>query len=525
MPSRRLLIVVALGAACALVASCGSVPSERPPLAIDRGAAPAADSVDGPVAPPGLSVPESDLAWTECAGDVTATHELPPLPPGVQLDCSTLIVPVDHSGSLVEPIELGVARARLEGTPVDAPPVVLTTSTAQASSRALATMAADSSPLIASRPVVAVDRRGTGLSTPISCLSQGLIEEHIDLTRDADDIADRTAAVARISRESTLSCTDQLEPMETFFTVENAARDLELLRAEWGLDRLALVGSGEGATLALTYATLFPDKVSRLVLDSPLAMPTAPPPIPGSDNLASAKQQSEGAEAAMGAFAAHCTATDCALGPDPIATIQEMIADARAGRLGFVTPGTIISTTIGLLGDSKGTAEQRMDTLADALAQARNRQPAELLRLSLGQHAAGSSDGQYIGRCSDTLARATAADVQERAEQWRNDHPIVGDQLLLRTLLCTSWPTIELVPTDLEAPLPTMLLEGTRDPRAGAGTIRELRGQLLANGSTVSSVTWQGTGHGAALSSACAAEQVAFFITDGQASAATTCPR
>jgi proline iminopeptidase len=45
--------------------------------------------------------------------------------------------------------------------------------------------------------------------------------------------------------------------------------DLEDLREQWGLERLALVGYSWGGLLALLYAVEFPDRVSRLALVSP----------------------------------------------------------------------------------------------------------------------------------------------------------------------------------------------------------------------------------------------------------------
>lgn len=45
--------------------------------------------------------------------------------------------------------------------------------------------------------------------------------------------------------------------------------DLEELRDQWGLERLAIAGYSWGGLLALLYATQFPDRVDRLALVSP----------------------------------------------------------------------------------------------------------------------------------------------------------------------------------------------------------------------------------------------------------------
>jgi pimeloyl-ACP methyl ester carboxylesterase len=63
---------------------------------------------------------------------------------------------------------------------------------------------------------------------------------------------------------------DSATPAETSsYRCDRQVDDVEALRAHLGLDRLDLVGHSAGATLALLYATRYPDRVDRLVLLNP----------------------------------------------------------------------------------------------------------------------------------------------------------------------------------------------------------------------------------------------------------------
>ncbi|MFC9433544.1 alpha/beta hydrolase [Nocardia sp. NPDC057030] len=51
-------------------------------------------------------------------------------------------------------------------------------------------------------------------------------------------------------------------------TTENTARDMDAVRAALGLDRISYLGTSYGTYLGAVYASLFPDRVERMVLDS-----------------------------------------------------------------------------------------------------------------------------------------------------------------------------------------------------------------------------------------------------------------
>ena len=52
-----------------------------------------------------------------------------------------------------------------------------------------------------------------------------------------------------------------------FYSSIDSARDIDLLRAQLGLDRIAIGGISYGTYVSQVYARLFPSRTERLLLD------------------------------------------------------------------------------------------------------------------------------------------------------------------------------------------------------------------------------------------------------------------
>ncbi|MBF6328950.1 alpha/beta fold hydrolase [Nocardia transvalensis] len=93
---------------------------------------------------------------------------------------------------------------------------------------------------------VAVQPRGMPFATPLDCRGAG----HKD-------------------RGATRSACDAAQPgyVQTI-TTENTARDLDVVRAALGLERIDFLGISYGTYLGAVYASLFPERIDKLVLDS-----------------------------------------------------------------------------------------------------------------------------------------------------------------------------------------------------------------------------------------------------------------
>ncbi|WP_054815443.1 alpha/beta hydrolase [Nocardia arizonensis] len=105
--------------------------------------------------------------------------------------------------------------------------------------------------------LIAVQPRGLRWATPLQC---------------AIDTAEPEAQQVSLgggSRDEIKAACDAARPgyLDTI-TTENTARDMDAVRAALGLDRIDYLGTSYGTYLGAVYATLFGDRVHRMVLDS-----------------------------------------------------------------------------------------------------------------------------------------------------------------------------------------------------------------------------------------------------------------
>ena len=424
-------VVVALGAAT--LTACAAGPSQRPPVAVvdDDLARQQAPATTTGQPPPSTAddVPVTDLDWRDCTAQTRSSLTLPAGPAGLVLECATLPVQLDPgvSGQL----DLGLLRARLPSTPMAAP-LVLTTGADAPSTATLARIAtAADDGLLAARPVVALDRRGTGGSTPLSCLTPAQRAALVEVDPDRGGATSDDALLA--GRDATQECTDVLTPAELSLSTDRASDDLEALRTRWGVERLSLYGAGEGAGVAVRYAVAHPTRLAHLVLDSPTD-PTA-------DVASAADTAAAGAEAAFDAFAARCVALGCPLGADPRAAVTALLEQARAGTLAAAGSRRVLSSGTLLATLRTALATPGSPGLVDALATAGAGDASAVLALADATVLDRGLDGRFAVRCSDASLRPTPDQVGALVATFRSAHPLFGAQAAGDLAECLSWPT------------------------------------------------------------------------------------
>jgi pimeloyl-ACP methyl ester carboxylesterase len=176
--------------------------------------------------------------------------------------------------------------------------------------------------------IVGFDPRGTGSSdAPLDCKvdqeTQGIYSIPY-ATPETDPMALLKKDQSYVDR-----CTSLNRDILPYVTTANVARDLDLLRQDVGDQKLNYLGFSYGTFLGATYASLFPGKLGRVVLDGPVDA-TDYINDPHADLLA----QTGGFERALGRFFQACAAdqADCLGfgGSDPWAAFDQLVDQANA---------------------------------------------------------------------------------------------------------------------------------------------------------------------------------------------------
>ena len=204
--------------------------------------------------------------------------------------------------------------------------------------------------LLDSYDMVGFSPRGTGSSTRLGCgtneLKRFVDPSPLQLT-DAN-----LANAAYNDRKTAEACLKN--PLTPYITTDATARDMDLLRALLGEDKLNYLGYSYGTWLGSWYASLFPDKVGRMVLDSSWDFSSTPEQTMLA--MVTARQQLH--DGVLLPYAArHSTYFD--LGVSPADT------NAKLHALSSPVQG-LLNYTLGNLTYSRSDADGYLDTLRAA---------------------------------------------------------------------------------------------------------------------------------------------------------------
>jgi pimeloyl-ACP methyl ester carboxylesterase len=506
---RHVTIATSLIVVTALLAGCAPGLAANPRFAINSGARPRGRTAATPPhnGPPPIAAPKNDMSWRDCTSREFVNAAVPAAP-GVTLDCASYDADLDPVNGSAGTVSIGVVRARSAKTPRDAGPLVFTTGWDLPSSLQLPVwLSRAGADVLNSHPIVAVDRRGMGTSSPVDCLDQFDRQAMRDQAQfEAGD--DPVANLADITQSATTSCTDTIAPGDSAYDNTHAATDIERLRSIWDVPTLALVGIGSGAQVALTYASAHPDRIARLVLDSPIAF--------GVGAEAAAEQRVKGQQAALDAFAAQCAAVSCPLGADPKAAVNSLLANARAsvGPAGasLASVANAISTALGI---PNGDRVNTTIGLANALASARSGDTNMLTGLINQADATRATDGQFINSCSDSLNRPTPDRVRELVVAWGKLYPQFGTVGALDLVKCVAWPTGSPPQPPKALKVNVLLLGVQNDPIVGSEGVPATAATIINATAASKRVMWQGIGHGASTYSSCAVPPLIGYLDSG----------
>lgn len=196
------------------------------------------------------------LALPLILGVTAAAHAAPGKTchlPGAEeaLRCVKVDVPLDYAqpGKTLA-IHVTVAAAYREAARPD-PLFILAGGPGQAGSDYLPILNSAFRRVRATRDVVLIDQRGTGLSGKLDCKSPPDIDTMSEEQLDTE----------------TRKCIEQIGAPYHLYTTDAAARDIEKVRIALGYKQINVWGGSYGTRLAQHYARLYPASVRTLVLD------------------------------------------------------------------------------------------------------------------------------------------------------------------------------------------------------------------------------------------------------------------
>lgn len=399
------------------------------------------------------------VVWGPCPPDVT----------GAGLECATLDVPLDYRDEDGRTIEIAISRLR--STDQQARRGVLLTNSGGPGGVGLdfpATLRAKGLPasVLDRYDVIGMDPRGVGHSTPVTCdLTPEQTTSNIPpYALDQADVAARATEVAAVAAQCGESATAPLLP---HISTANTARDLDRVRAALGEEKVSYLGISYGTYLGSVYATLFPHRGDRFLLDSATG--------PGGWNASFSRKFGEGFADRFPDFAEFAAAhPEYGLGTTPrqvTATYFELAARLDAAPSPQGIDGKLFRhLTFALL-----YYDWQLPTLAE-IWQALDTGAAT------SASAAAPDLGNYLSSqlhviCNDSDWPESVRTYQRHVAVDRFRHPMFGAAAANITP-CAFWPTEPVEPpvriTD-RGPSNVLIVQNLRDPATPLTGARQLR--------------------------------------------------
>ncbi|MCW2899163.1 MAG: peptidase [Streptosporangiaceae bacterium] len=218
----------------------------------------------------------ASLAWHACQSDIVAGAKaydgLGPVQVSKIIQCAELQVPLDYARPQGQKITLELTRTPHTGTGKAKGDIVVNPGGPGGEGALFGprVFAQNSAPMQAAYNVIGFDPRGIGFSTPkLSCdvnysnaprpaYGTGSPKTDAVWLKKSKDYAD--ACFKKFGAGSKLDLLDHIKTIDS-------VRDMNTIRGALGNEKLDYYGASYGTYLGQTYATVFPKRVGRMVLD------------------------------------------------------------------------------------------------------------------------------------------------------------------------------------------------------------------------------------------------------------------
>lgn len=470
------------------------------------------DTTPGTTDAPGTTEP-GDTTVTTVTDETPATGELTWGPCDDEavtddtLDCATLTVPLDHDDPTGDTIDLALVRVPAQDPSSRIGAVLFNPGGPGGSGFDYiaqgGTVIVDEMGL-ADFDLIGFDPRGVDRSNGLRCLTDAEIDATIYLD-DTPDTPEEQAALDASSTQFDDACLAKYGDTLEHYSTVNTARDMDAIRAALGDDQLSYIGISYGTYLGSVYATLFPERVRALVLDSAFE--------PTGDSIEEQyTTQLVGFDEAFQNWATWCEDDDsCAFRSDDVPADWDALRDqldaepvpAEDGRM--ANEAVFETATYSAL-----YSEADWPLLASALAEARDGSGDKLFVLA-DQYVGREDDGSYstieqsnqIITCASGLGYDVPDDPQALVDELLRLSPRFAEGATAEDFTdgCAALvPDVEPPTLSYTGDAPILVVGGTNDP---ATPFRWAEEMTTAMGPSARLLTYTGEGHGQMLNSTC----------------------
>ncbi|TDD79437.1 alpha/beta fold hydrolase [Actinomadura rubrisoli] len=248
--------------------------------------------------------------------------------------------------------------------------------------------------------IVGFDPRGVGASDPVRCNTGPQLDKFLATDSSPDD-QQETDAFAAESKGFAQNCKTKASSELPYVGTANAARDIDVLRAALGDQKLTYYGASYGTYLGAFYAEQFPSNVRALALDG------AVDPTASSTGLLI--EQAKGFETAFRAFAENCVkSSGCPLGTSADAAIAKMtsfLAQTDKRPLANTRDTRKVTEALAVMGIATALyLKEYWPVLRQALTQAIQKSDGTLLLTLADQMVERKPDGSYSNQTDANMA-------------------------------------------------------------------------------------------------------------------------
>ena len=353
--------------------------------------------------------------------------------------------------------------------------------------------------------IIGFDPRGVGASTAITCTSDTEVTAMaeaapVNAAAGATTFEQRAAAISAQFKKLEANCAANTEPAELLDHVDtvSVARDLDVLRALSGEQKLNYLGFSYGTYLGAHYAELFPANTGRMVLDGAVD--------PSLSLGGRAAGQAKGFETSLRTYVEQCQSgqavqesQNCPLTGDADAGVQQirsLIASADKTPLKTSDPNvTVDGSTIRSVVRRFLYSSEYWPFLTYALDQAITQKDGSYIQVLYGKATAGGSTPTfYAVNCQDIPVQGDMTSWEKEYQQILQSSPTFGASLGNQDARCQAWGhdgTRKPAPIHAKGASPILVVGTTGDPATPYAWSQALADQLESG----RLLTWEGNGH------------------------------